>query len=253
MRGGGGAGVAVSPSGRLEIVGLCSDDSAGGASLPRTGGLRCCELLPSISGLDDDDGAGAGFDDAVAGGGLGGVAGAGGGDEVVGGGGGGAALALSAGAGGVDGGGGGDEDGAEESVAELAGVFEELGVLRAGGAGGGTVPATSPARRLSALYCALLRSEARLFTSLSRSTPLSCVSGGGGTLPRLGKGSLLPSSRFCSFWPLPRLSFLETPVTSRYQETGLTASGTFEHPDTPTSVMPKITRPNLFRTTTYSI
>src|SRR6185312_13290887 len=178
MRGGGGAGVAVSPSGRLEIVGLCSDDSAGGASLPRAGGLRCCELLPSISEPGDDDGGGAGFDDAVAGGGLGGVAGAGGGDDGVGGGG--AALALSAGAGGVDGGGGGGEDGAEESVAELAGVFEELGVLRAGGAGGGTVPATSPARRLSALYCALLRSEARLFTSLSRSTPLSCVSGGGG-------------------------------------------------------------------------
>ena len=47
------------------VVGLCSDDSAGGASLPRAGGLRCCELLPSMSEPGDDDGAGAGFDDAV--------------------------------------------------------------------------------------------------------------------------------------------------------------------------------------------
>src|SRR5579884_1834110 len=43
--GGGGAGVGVSPCGRLGIDGLCSDDSAGGASLPRTGGFRCCVLL----------------------------------------------------------------------------------------------------------------------------------------------------------------------------------------------------------------
>src|SRR5579872_7475365 len=45
-RGGGGAGVALSPCGRLGIVGACSDDSGGGASLQRAGGLRCCVLLP---------------------------------------------------------------------------------------------------------------------------------------------------------------------------------------------------------------
>src|SRR6185312_12785994 len=132
MRGGGGAGVAVSPCGRLGIVGLCSDDSAGGASLPRAGGLRCCcwELLPSTfePGDDDGDGAGAGFD-AVAGGGLGGVAGAGGGDETAGGGGGGA-LAVSFGAGGVGAAGSGGEGGVDEIVAELVGAFDELGVLR---------------------------------------------------------------------------------------------------------------------------
>src|ERR1700758_2248296 len=68
-RGGGGAGVALSPCGRLGIVGLCSDDSAGGASLPRAGGFRCCELLPRTFEPGDDDG----FDDAVAGGGGGGA------------------------------------------------------------------------------------------------------------------------------------------------------------------------------------
>jgi len=170
-RGGGGAGVALSPCGRLEIVGLCSGDSAGGASLPRGGGLRCCELLLRRfeSVADGGADAAAGADDAAVAGGLGAGAGCGDGGEAAGGG---------------DGGGG--EAGAEEIIAELAGAFDERGVVRAGGAGGGTVLATSPARRLSALYCALLRSATRLFTSLSRSTPLSCVSGGDGTVPRLG-------------------------------------------------------------------
>src|SRR6185437_10221468 len=89
--------------------------------------------------------------------------------------GGGTALAVTVGSGGA-----GDADsdsGAEAPAREFAGAFDASGAFRAAGAGGGTVLATSPARRLSALYCALLRSATRLFSSLSRSTPLSCVSG----------------------------------------------------------------------------
>jgi hypothetical protein len=163
-------------------VGLCNEDSAGGASLPRGGTERDAslailfELLPALPELDA----------------------------------GGEALELAAG-------------GGEAGAGEIVPV--PLGALRAG-AGGGTVLATSPARRLSALYCALLRSATRLLTSFSRSTPLSCVSGAAGTLARFGKGSLLPSWRFCSFSPLPRLSFFDRPVASRYHSIGLTASGT---------------------------
>lgn len=205
----GGGGVTLSPCGRLGIVGLCSDDSAGGASLPRAGGLRCCELLPGTfepgddDGFDDAvaDGAGGGAGDVVAGGGGGGAAATGGGAALAvvfgeGGAGEGGSAEGGAAEGGADGAGAGgaDEDGGEAGVAEAmvaellagAGVLDVSGVLRVGGTGGGTVLATSPARRLSALYCALLRSATRLFTSLSRSTPLSCASGDDGTLPRLG-------------------------------------------------------------------
>ena len=189
----------LSPCGRLAIVGLCSDNSAGGVSLPRGGGFRCCELLPkrvesadddgvdAAGGIDDDevaDGvdalAGSGWGDEAAGGADDGAA-AGGGDEAAGGGG---ALDVTAGG---DGGPGGGSSGAEEIVAELlADKFDEPGELRVGGTGGGTVLAMSPARKLSALYCALLRSATKLFTSLSRSMPLNWVSGGAGTVPRLG-------------------------------------------------------------------
>jgi hypothetical protein len=188
----------LSPCGRLAIVGLCSDDSAGGVSLPRGGGFRCCELLPTsvetaddegvdaAGGIDDEvaDGvdalAGSGWGDEAAGGADDGAA-AGGGDEAAGGGG---ALDVTAGG---DGGPGGGSSGAEEIVAELlADKFDEPGELRVGGTGGGTVLAMSPARKLSALYCALLRSATKLFTSLSRSMPLNWVSGGAGTVPRLG-------------------------------------------------------------------
>ena len=50
-RGGGGAGGTVSPCGTLRTVGDCSDDSGGGASLPRAGvGARRCAVLAGCRG-----------------------------------------------------------------------------------------------------------------------------------------------------------------------------------------------------------
>src|SRR5579864_6229775 len=72
--------------------------------------------------------------------------------------------------------------GAGVATATLVGVA-------AGGAaaaGGGIATPVRPARRSSALYFALFRSATRLSTSLSRSIELSAVSGGAGTLARLG-------------------------------------------------------------------
>src|SRR5690242_21905983 len=113
MVGGGGGGVALSPSGSFVMLGLCSDDSAGGASLPRAGGF-CWELLPSRFAPDDcaGDGAGAGGLAAAAAAGFAGVEGpAAGGTALAAAAGGGGALAISTG-------GRGAGDGGDETVPE---------------------------------------------------------------------------------------------------------------------------------------
>lgn len=180
--GAGGAGVTCSPCGTLFTSGLCRDDSAGGASAPRGGARRgaFCAVCAGAAGA----GAGSGLGVAAGAGGAWTCAGAG---CVCGAGaaGGGVAATDGAGGGGV---------GADEAEG-AAGVG--VGCGGDGGGGGGAVTAVRPGRRSSLLYFALLRSATRLLTSFSRSMLLSAVSGSGGTLPRLGKGSLLPSCKFC--------------------------------------------------------
>jgi hypothetical protein len=110
----------------------------------------------------------------------------------------GAASVVDPGAGATSAGAGGPG-----SAAAVAGGAGGAAELAAGSAARDTVEITGALGgvgenwSLFSRYCAFARSPARLRRSFSRSAALRALVGIGGTEARLGKASLLPSSRFC--------------------------------------------------------